>query len=78
MKSRSGLLTLGALLAFLPVTAEARPLHHRHHASVRDVPAPAAARNAAVDRFSARMSRLDALMGTERTARTRSANALAY
>ena len=76
MKSRTALLPLGAWLVLSPLSAEAQPLNHRHHTAAKAAVAPVAARHAAIDRFSARMSRLDALMGSERTTRTRSANAL--
>jgi hypothetical protein len=71
MTSKSSLLALGAFLALAPAAAEARALHH-----AKPTPAPAAkARQAAMDGFSARMNRLDALMGTSPTTRTRSASA---
>jgi hypothetical protein len=71
MTGNIGLLTLGALLAVAPATAEARAAQ-----AAKPVPAPTAkARQAAMDGFTARMSRLDALMGARRVIRTRSASA---
>lgn len=65
------ILTIGVALAVSPVIAQARPVHH-----AKAVVNPAAkARQAAMDGFSARMNRLDALMGASPTARTRSASA---
>lgn len=62
--------TLSVALAAMPLAAQARPIHLAKAAH------PAAkARQAAMDGFSARMSRLDALMGTSPMARTRSASA---
>jgi hypothetical protein len=71
MTRKTGLLALGALLALAPAVAQAREVHH-----AKAAPAPSAkARQAAMDGFTARMSRLDALMGTRPVARTRSASA---
>lgn len=64
-------LALGVALAAMPVVAQARPVHHAKAA----IHPAAKARQAAIDGFSARMSRLDALMGTSPMARTRSASA---
>lgn len=72
MKSLVGITALGALLVALPLGAEARPLHH--HAKDKTAQA-GLSRRAAIDSFSARMSRLDALMGIAPSARTRSASA---
>ncbi|MGC5778494.1 hypothetical protein [Methylobacterium sp. NFXW15] len=71
MKVLPSFLALGAVLALVPVAAEARPLHH----AKAEANAPAKARRAAMEGFTARMSRLDALMGTSPSARTRSASA---
>lgn len=71
MKTAPGILALGALLVVLPLSAQARPSHHHKEKAA----ANASARHAATDGFSARMSRLDALMGMTSTARTRSASA---
>lgn len=71
MTRKTAFFALGALLALAPLTAEARAIHH-----AKPVPAPnAKARQAAMDGFSARMSRLDSLMGTRPATRTRSASA---
>lgn len=62
--------TLGLVAAAMPLAAQARPVHHARAA------APSVkARQTAMDGFSARMSRLDALMGTPSVTRTRSASA---
>ena len=71
MKVLPSFLVLGAVLALAPVAVEARPLHH----AKAEANAPAKARRAALEGFSARMNRLDALMGTSPIARTRSASA---
>lgn len=71
MKRVSGILAIGALLAVAPLGAEARPLHHHKHKSVN----AAQPRRGALDSFAVRMNRLDALMGIDRPARTRSASA---
>lgn len=65
------ILTLGVALSATILAAQARPVHHGKAVSTP----PAKARQAAMDGFSARMNRLDALMGTAPTARTRSASA---
>ncbi len=70
MKTLSGLLGLGILLAAMSPGAQARPLHHH-----RDKVAAAPSHRTVSDNFSARMSRLDALMGIRTTTRTRSASA---
>lgn len=70
MKTRFGLLGLGLLLAAMPLGAQARPLHH-HRDKVAAAPTP----RTVSDNFSARMSRLDALMGIRSGTRTRSASA---
>lgn len=71
MKSASRNLAFGIVLALAPLTAEARPVHHaKAHADPS-----AKARQAAMDGFTARMNRLDALMGTSPVTRTRSASA---
>ena len=72
MKSLVGITALGALLVALPLGAQARPAHH--HAKGKTAQA-APSRPAAIDSFSARMSRLDALMGIAPSTRTRSASA---
>lgn len=60
---------LALALTLAPMAATARPLSPPQ-------PHPAAkARQAAMDGFIARMSRLDALMGTRAPSRTRSASA---
>lgn len=71
MKRVSGILAIGALLAVAPLGAEARPLHHHKHKAAQ----VAQPHNRALDSFAARMNRLDALMGIDRPARTRSASA---
>lgn len=71
MKSASRILAFGVVLALAPLAAEARPIHH---AKTQADPS-AKARQAAMDGFSARMNRLDALMGTTTSTRTRSASA---
>jgi hypothetical protein len=71
MTGKFGLLTLGALLALAPAAAQAQAVH-----AAKPIPAPTAkARQAAMDGFTARMSRLDALMGARPATRTRSASA---
>ena len=65
------ILTLGAALVAMPFAAQARPAHQ----AKATVNPAAKARQAAMDGFSARMNRLDALMGASPTARTRSASA---
>lgn len=70
MKTFSGLLGLGILLAAVPHGAQARPLHH-HRDKVAAAPTP----RTVSDNFAARMNRLDALMGIKTTTRTRSASA---
>ncbi len=65
------ILTLGLALVVAPFVVQASPVHQ-----AKATPNPAAkARQAAMDGFSARMNRLDALMGTSPKARTRSASA---
>ncbi|MDP4024813.1 hypothetical protein Q8W71_19465 [Methylobacterium sp. NEAU 140] len=72
-------LTLLALAAALVVPlrpAEARPARHTARVAAPAPVNPAVkARAAAMDRFANRMSRLDALMGTARSTRARSASA---
>lgn len=71
MKSASRILTFGVVLALAPLAAEARPVHH----AKADAGPSVKARRAAMDGFTARMNRLDALMGISPTTRTRSASA---
>lgn len=71
MKNASRILTFGVVLALAPLAAEARPIHY----TKTDASPSAKAKRAAADGFAARMNRLDALMGTPTTARTRSASA---
>jgi hypothetical protein len=65
------ILALGVALSATTLAAQARPVQHGKVAAAP----PAKARQAAMDGFSARMNRLDALMGTAPVARTRSASA---
>lgn len=71
MKNARSLLALGAILAVIPLAAQARPIHH----AKADLAPSAKSKRAATEGFAARMHRLDALMGTEPASRTRSASA---